>query len=147
MSYRTYEADEKCLNVLFTKHKPSGQRNVRPDFKIKVIRQYREVIADVARETLNHVAEIRDEFKKANDVRKRHLEDIAMVVKAHQKENVIIDKFLGDVERFVSRFKAELDKMQELFGNIIKKLPNTKLKTLVELERAGQSLPYRTKVN
>lgn len=129
MSYRTYEADEKCLNVLFTKHKPSGQRDIQSDYKIRAIKQYKEVIADVARETLNHVAEIRDEFKRANDVRRRHLEDIAMVVKAHQKENVIIDKFLGDVERFVCRFKAELDKMQELFGNIIKKLPNSTLKS------------------
>ncbi|CAH0585786.1 unnamed protein product [Chrysodeixis includens] len=126
-STTTYCADEKCLNVLYTKHKPSPQRFLESDNKIKAIKQYKKVITDIAKEALNHVAEIREEFKKANDVRKKHLENIAMVVRAHQKQNIIIDKFLGDVEQFVCRFKEELDKIQELFGHIVKKLPRSVL--------------------
>ena len=76
----------------------------------------------------NEVDIICAKLEKARLQKEKKIVSIVNAVRiANQQENLVTDKFIEDVETMVTCFKSELDKMQELFGRIIKKWPRVHL--------------------
>ncbi|KAF9819269.1 hypothetical protein SFRURICE_014230 [Spodoptera frugiperda] len=86
---------------------------------------YKKKAVEVARDTMKKkYAVLRAELDRTREVKHKKIMTIVNEVKtAHERQDKMTEKFLGDVESLVSRFKVELDKMQELFARILKKLP------------------------
>lgn len=80
----------------------------------------------------NNIDAFRAGLNKPRHQKIIRIQNIAKAVQmANHRENQVTEKFLQDIEILVTRFKTELDKMRELFGNILKKLPQLQLDVAV----------------
>ncbi|PZC79483.1 hypothetical protein B5X24_HaOG216263 [Helicoverpa armigera] len=128
------DSDGKILKVVFDNRKSSILDQLRLEKKMREERQlYRKRQMELANEALRQdIAVIYAEFDIVKDHKQKKIVNIAKEVKkANRRENVITEKFIGDVESMVVHFKEQLDKMQELFGSIMRKLPQEQQRQVV----------------
>lgn len=123
MSTQIQESDAKILSVVFESKNFIVKTNYPRESKLES--PFKRLAAEITKNTLRKkIAVIYAEFDKATAQKSEKIAHIVDAVrKANRQESLITEKFVGDVESMVARFKIELDKMQELFGNIIKNLP------------------------
>lgn len=131
------EAGDKKLMVVF-ENKRATERHVSYEYPEKKVKHERQNKKTAGKKILppqpmaNEVDIVCAQLDIIRKGKEKKLVSIAQAVRmANQRENIVTDRFIEDVESMVNSFKSELEKMQELFGSLMKKLPKVQLDVAV----------------